>query len=183
MDRAGTRGGSGGPLLTGITVTVLPGRSSRLLAGVTAVLVGWATGWGATRTGVTAAPNAARVPKRLRASLWARAERSPERFGVGPEPAGSPPGMRCPLQENPTENALLQAQCPLPTPRHKEGDVGAGDPIDLVPTKEQAVSVAEIAALYTADRDNHDLLQLAVRPGLPEGWRDHFRKRLWEADA
>jgi MOSC domain-containing protein YiiM len=65
----------------------------------------------------------------------------------------------------------------------KEGDVGAGDAIDLVPTEEQAVSVAEIAALYTADRDNLDLLQLAVRtPGLPEGWRDHFRKRLWQAD-
>jgi MOSC domain-containing protein YiiM len=65
----------------------------------------------------------------------------------------------------------------------KEGDVGAGDAIDLVPTEEQAVSVAEIAALYTADRDNLDLLQLAVRtPGLPEGWRDHFRKRLLQAD-
>lgn len=66
----------------------------------------------------------------------------------------------------------------------KEGQLGAGDPIDLVPTKEQAVSVADVATLYTADADNQDLLQRAVRtPGLPPGWRDHFRKRLWEADA
>jgi MOSC domain-containing protein YiiM len=66
----------------------------------------------------------------------------------------------------------------------KEGDVGAGDPIDLLPTEERAVRVAEVAGLYTADVDNRDLLERAVQtPGLPEGWRDHFRKRLWEADA
>jgi MOSC domain-containing protein YiiM len=66
----------------------------------------------------------------------------------------------------------------------KEGHLEAGDPIDLVPTEEQAVSVADIAALYTADRDNQNLLQRAVRtPGLSDGWRDHFRKQLWEADA
>ncbi|HEY0350599.1 MAG TPA: 3-alpha domain-containing protein, partial [Gemmatimonadales bacterium] len=65
-----------------------------------------------------------------------------------------------------------------------EGHLEAGDAIELVPAEEQAVSIAEIAALYTADADNQDLLRRAVRtPGLPEGWREHFRKRLWQADA
>ena len=47
-----------GVLLAGITVTVLPGRSSRSLAEVAGVLTGWATGSGTVRTGwgsVTAA--------------------------------------------------------------------------------------------------------------------------------
>ena len=66
----------------------------------------------------------------------------------------------------------------------KEGQVGAGDGIDLVPTDEQAISVAEVATLYTADAGNRDLLQRAVRTAaLPQGWRDHFRTRLWDADA
>lgn len=66
----------------------------------------------------------------------------------------------------------------------KEGHVGAGDPIDLVPTDEQAISVAEVATLYTADADSRDLLQRAARTAaLPQGWRDYFRQRLWEADG
>jgi hypothetical protein len=64
--RAGAGSGSSarsepaeGPLLAGITVTVFPGRSSRSLAGVAGVLLGWATGWGAARTGAEPAPSAA----------------------------------------------------------------------------------------------------------------------------
>jgi len=66
----------------------------------------------------------------------------------------------------------------------KEGYMAAGDRIDLLPTNEQAISVAEVTTLYTADADNRDLLQRAVQTAaLPHGWRDHFRSRLWEADA
>jgi MOSC domain-containing protein YiiM len=66
----------------------------------------------------------------------------------------------------------------------KEGHVGAGDPIDLVPTDEHAISVAEVVTLYTADADSRELLQRAVRTAaLPQAWRDHFRTRLWEADS
>jgi MOSC domain-containing protein YiiM len=65
-----------------------------------------------------------------------------------------------------------------------EGHVGAGDPIDLVPTDEHAIGVAEVVTLYTADRDSRELLQRAVRTAaLPQAWRDHFRTRLWEADS
>jgi len=66
----------------------------------------------------------------------------------------------------------------------KEGHVGAGDPIDLVPTDEHAIGVAEVVTLYTADADSRELLQRAVRTAaLPQAWRDHFRTRLWEADS
>ena len=63
-------------------------------------------------------------------------------------------------------------------------DVGAGDPIDLVPTDEHAISVAEVVTLYTADADSRELLQRAVRTAaLPQAWRDYFRTRIWEADS
>src|SRR4051812_32925624 len=66
----------------------------------------------------------------------------------------------------------------------REGEVAAGDWIDLIPTEEPAVTVADVAALYTADSDNRDLMERAVRTaGLPQNWRDHFRTRLWKAEA
>jgi MOSC domain-containing protein YiiM len=66
----------------------------------------------------------------------------------------------------------------------KEGHVGAGDTIEWVPTDEEAVSVAEVAALYTADTANRDLMQRAVQTAaLPQAWRDYFLKQLGEADA
>jgi hypothetical protein len=41
--------------------------------------------------------------------------------------------------------------------------------------------VADIAALYARDVDDEDLLRRAVElPALPEGWKEHFRKRLRE---
>ena len=66
----------------------------------------------------------------------------------------------------------------------REGEVAAGDPIDFTVRSDQAVTVADIAALYTHDADNQTLLRRAVElPGLPESWRDYFRKRLWEPDS
>jgi len=66
----------------------------------------------------------------------------------------------------------------------KEGHLGAGDSIELVPADARAISVAEVVTLYAVDADNRDLLERALRtPSLPQGWRDHFRTRLWEADT
>jgi MOSC domain-containing protein YiiM len=66
----------------------------------------------------------------------------------------------------------------------KEGHVAAGDPLDLVPTDDHAISVAEVVTLYTADADSRQLLQRVVRTAaLPQAWRDHFRTRIWEADS
>ena len=66
----------------------------------------------------------------------------------------------------------------------QEGDVGSGDVIEFTGRDDHGVTVADIAALYTHDADNQALLHRAIDlPALPEGWRDYFRKRLWEPDA
>jgi MOSC domain-containing protein YiiM len=64
-----------------------------------------------------------------------------------------------------------------------EGEVASGDSVDFTARDEHDVSVADVASLYTRS-DDQDLLRRAVAlPALPEGWRDHFRKRLWDPDA
>ena len=61
----------------------------------------------------------------------------------------------------------------------KEGHLQAGDPIELEPTDQPAVTVMEIATLYTDHGDNLDLLQRAIATlALPQSWREYFRKRL-----
>lgn len=61
----------------------------------------------------------------------------------------------------------------------QEGDIGAGDPITLISRDDGALSIADLVALYTAHAPDHDLLRRASDlHALPEGWRDHFRKRL-----
>jgi MOSC domain-containing protein YiiM len=66
----------------------------------------------------------------------------------------------------------------------QEGEVTAGDSCEWVARDEHAVTVAEVANLYTADEANQDLLRRASElPALPEGWRGYFRQRLWEPDA
>jgi MOSC domain-containing protein YiiM len=65
----------------------------------------------------------------------------------------------------------------------KEGHFSAGDALHLVSTDEQAIGLAEVVTLYSADRDNQDLLRQAIgTAALPEAWRNHFRTRLWDAD-
>jgi MOSC domain-containing protein YiiM len=66
----------------------------------------------------------------------------------------------------------------------REGEVTAGDVFEWMARDEHGVKVADIVQLYTADAANQDLLRRASElPVLPEGWRDYFRKRLWEPDA
>jgi MOSC domain-containing protein YiiM len=66
----------------------------------------------------------------------------------------------------------------------EEGQVAAGDPIEVLTRDEHGVSVAEIVNLYKADAANQDLLRRASElPALPADWRDHFRKRLWNPDS
>ena len=65
----------------------------------------------------------------------------------------------------------------------REGEVGAGDPIEVAEREAHGVTVADIVALYLADADKEALLRRAVEVrALPEAWRARFRKRLWEAD-
>ena len=66
----------------------------------------------------------------------------------------------------------------------REGEVTAGDPIHLGARQEDSLTVADIVSLHTVDSENQERLRHATRlSGLPEGWRDYFRKRLWEPDA
>lgn len=65
----------------------------------------------------------------------------------------------------------------------REGEVEAGDPIHLDTRPGESLTVADITRLYAADSENQEMLMLATRlSGLPESWRDYFRKRLWEPD-
>jgi hypothetical protein len=46
------------------------------------------------------------------------------------------------------------------------------------------VTIADIVNLYTLDSENQELLRRATGlAALPDGWKDYFRKRLWDADA
>jgi MOSC domain-containing protein YiiM len=61
----------------------------------------------------------------------------------------------------------------------QEGDIGAGDPLDLVAEDSNRVTVTEVVGLYAEDAADPDLLRRASElPALPESWREYFRKRL-----
>jgi MOSC domain-containing protein YiiM len=65
-----------------------------------------------------------------------------------------------------------------------EGEVGAGDPIELIARADEGLTVADVVNLYTVDAQNQELLRRATQSSmLPKGWRDYFRKRLWDPDA
>jgi MOSC domain-containing protein YiiM len=66
----------------------------------------------------------------------------------------------------------------------KEGEVAAGDSIELLALDENGVTVAKIVELYTAGAVSRDLLQrVSELAALPENWRAYFRKRLRKANA
>ena len=66
----------------------------------------------------------------------------------------------------------------------KEGEVSAGDSIQILSRDENGVTVADIVQLYTSDAAKQDLLQrVSELISLPESWRAYFRKRLWKADG
>ncbi|MGH7409924.1 MAG: MOSC domain-containing protein [Candidatus Methylomirabilis sp.] len=61
----------------------------------------------------------------------------------------------------------------------QEGEVGAGDEIELVSRDEHAITVADITRLYVRDKDDLGSLRRAVQVNaLPESWRWHFQKRI-----
>ena len=63
----------------------------------------------------------------------------------------------------------------------KEGEVGAGDQIELIMRDENEVTVADITRLYAREKHDLEMLHRAIALGaLPESWRDHFRKQLLE---
>ena len=65
----------------------------------------------------------------------------------------------------------------------QEGEVAAGDSIELLERDEHNIPVADVVNLYRGDATNQKLLRrVSELPSLPESWRDYFRKRLWNPD-
>jgi MOSC domain-containing protein YiiM len=65
----------------------------------------------------------------------------------------------------------------------KEGEVAAGDSIELLERDEHNIPVADVVNLYRGDATNQDMLRrVSELPSLPNSWRDYFRKRLWNPD-
>jgi MOSC domain-containing protein YiiM len=61
----------------------------------------------------------------------------------------------------------------------REGEVGAGDAIELMERDENNVTVADISRLYVRDKDDVETMQRAIAlEALPESWREYFRQRL-----
>lgn len=65
----------------------------------------------------------------------------------------------------------------------KEGEVAAGDSVEVMSRDENGVTVADIVQLYTDHAAKPDLLQrVSELAALPENWRAYFRKRLFKPD-
>jgi MOSC domain-containing protein YiiM len=69
----------------------------------------------------------------------------------------------------------------------REGEVGAGDEIEVISGEANAVAVSEIARLFVAKRFGEAEIR-AVRRALrveelPESWKEYFRERLRQAGA
>ncbi len=64
----------------------------------------------------------------------------------------------------------------------EEGEIGAGDAIELISADSHAMSVCEIAQLWVAKAPDPARLGRAIEiPALPPDWREHFEKKLKQA--
>jgi MOSC domain-containing protein YiiM len=61
----------------------------------------------------------------------------------------------------------------------REGEVGAGDAIELIGRDELQVAVADITRLYLRDEEDVEKMRRAMQvPALPEGWRNYFAQQI-----
>ena len=69
----------------------------------------------------------------------------------------------------------------------REGEVGAGDEIELIARDPNAIPISEITRLYLAKRygdDDVTSVRRALRVvALPESWKEYFRERLQRANV
>lgn len=62
-----------------------------------------------------------------------------------------------------------------------EGDVAAGDAVEVVARHPARMPVAEVTRVYARDRDDLAAIRrLVALDGLPDDWRDYFAKRVVE---
>ena len=61
----------------------------------------------------------------------------------------------------------------------KEGEVGAGDTIELLGRDERRITVADVTRLYLRDDEDIEKMRRALEIGaLPEGWRTYFAEQV-----
>jgi MOSC domain-containing protein YiiM len=61
----------------------------------------------------------------------------------------------------------------------QQGEVGAGDAIEIIETSQDSLKVSDITALYTSQKHNVGLLRRAIEvTALPESWKNYFRHQL-----
>jgi len=61
----------------------------------------------------------------------------------------------------------------------QEGEVGAGDPIELIEKSPDSLTVSDITALYTHEKHNVGLLRRAIESEtLPESWKNYFQHQV-----
>ncbi|MBE8966876.1 MOSC domain-containing protein [Nostocales cyanobacterium LEGE 12452] len=59
----------------------------------------------------------------------------------------------------------------------QEGEVGAGDTLELVSRDNNNITVDDITQLYVREQDNPELLRRAAQlEALPQSWRDYFQR-------
>ena len=65
----------------------------------------------------------------------------------------------------------------------QQGEVGAGDAIELIEQDEHNITVADITRLYAHDKADLETMRRALEVrALPESWRGHFRQLLEKAE-
>lgn len=61
----------------------------------------------------------------------------------------------------------------------REGEICAGEPLELIEQSPHDVKVTDIVRLYARDRDDKETLRRAIEvEALPESWREFFLERM-----
>jgi MOSC domain-containing protein YiiM len=61
----------------------------------------------------------------------------------------------------------------------REGEVGAGDAVELIERDPRGVTIEDVVRLYVRDRDDVETMRRAVEvEALPDGWREEFLERI-----
>jgi MOSC domain-containing protein YiiM len=64
----------------------------------------------------------------------------------------------------------------------REGELGAGDPIEHVPSEDDRVTIREFFSLFLPGADPEIARRASVLPALPPAWRERFRQELENQD-
>jgi MOSC domain-containing protein YiiM len=61
----------------------------------------------------------------------------------------------------------------------KEGEIGAGDTMELISRDENNITVADITRLYAFDKNDMEMLRRVTQlAALPESWRGYFQRQM-----